>query len=135
MVRVAVYVDGFNLYFGYLDALRERSPLVKIKDGRFQERSRRCRRCGSAWTVFEEKETDVNIAVALLADAVRDRFDTALVVSADSVGAAAEFAQDAPGLELGVGAFAAAPTAPAHSPKPSTCYRTTRPPPDEKGSM
>lgn len=134
MVRVAVYVDGFNLYFGlrakydrkylwldlhtlatgllrrdqtleqvtyftarvrndpqgeqrqsdYLDALRERSPLIKIKDGRFQEKSRRCRRCGSAWTVFEEKETDVNIAVALLADAVRDRFDTALVVSADS---------------------------------------------------
>jgi hypothetical protein len=87
LVRVAVYVDGFNLYFGlrakydrkylwldvqkladslvrsgqnlafvryftarvrrdvegqqrqsdYLDALRERSPLVKIKDGRFQD--------------------------------------------------------------------------------------------------
>ncbi|TCO65097.1 NYN domain-containing protein [Actinocrispum wychmicini] len=134
MVRVAVYVDGFNLYFGlrakydrkylwldlqtlaasllrrdqtleqvtyftarvrndlqgeqrqsdYLDALRERSPLVEIKDGRFQEKSRRCHRCGSAWSVFEEKETDVNIAVALLADAVRDCFDTALVVSADS---------------------------------------------------
>jgi uncharacterized LabA/DUF88 family protein len=28
--------------------------------------------------------TDVNIAIALLGDAVRDRFDTALVVSADS---------------------------------------------------
>lgn len=134
VVRVAVYVDGFNLYFGlrkkygrkylwldlqalgasllrpgqtleqvryftarvrndaegeqrqsdYLDALAERSPLVKIQDGRFQEKIRRCRKCGSVWTVFEEKETDVNIAVALLADAVRDRFDTALVVSADS---------------------------------------------------
>lgn len=134
MARVAVYVDGFNLYFGlrakydrkylwldlqtlaasllrpgqelefvryftarvrrdpegqqrqsdYLDALRERSPLVRIKDGRFQEKGRRCHDCGSAWTVFEEKETDVNIAVALLADAVRDEFDTALVISADS---------------------------------------------------
>lgn len=34
--------------------------------------------------MFEEKETDVNIAVALLSDAVRDRFDTALLISADS---------------------------------------------------
>jgi uncharacterized LabA/DUF88 family protein len=134
LVRVAVYIDGFNLYFGlrakydrkylwldlqkladslvrpgqslefvryftarvrrdaegqqrqsdYLDALRERSPRVKIKDGRFQEKGRRCHDCGSAWTVFEEKETDVNIAVALLADAVRDQFDTALLISADS---------------------------------------------------
>jgi uncharacterized LabA/DUF88 family protein len=134
VVRVAVYVDGFNLYFGvhdrhgrkylwldlqalatsllrpgqslqevryftarvrndaasiqrqsdYLDALGEHSPLVRTKDGRFQEKDRQCRGCGSTWTVFEEKETDVNIAVALLGDAVRDRFDTALVISADS---------------------------------------------------
>jgi uncharacterized LabA/DUF88 family protein len=134
VVRVAVYVDGFNLYFGlrakygrkfrwldlqalsasllrrgqslefvryftarvradaegeqrqsdYLDALQARSPLVTVKDGRFQEKDRRCRGCGSTWTVFEEKETDVNIAVALLSDAVRDKFDTALLISADS---------------------------------------------------
>jgi uncharacterized LabA/DUF88 family protein len=134
VVRVAVYVDGFNLYFGlhakygrkflwldlqtlaasllrrgqtlelvryftarvradaegeqrqsdYLDALQASSPLVTIKDGRFQEKDRRCRGCGSTWTVFEEKETDVNIAVALLSDAVRDKFDTALLISADS---------------------------------------------------
>lgn len=134
MTRVAVYVDGFNLYFGlrsryarkylwldlqslaasllrqgqtlelvryftarvrddpegeqrqsdYLDALSVHSPLVKVKDGRFQEKDRRCRGCGSQWKVFEEKETDVNIAVALLADAVRNQFDTAVVISADS---------------------------------------------------
>lgn len=134
MARVAVYVDGFNLYFGlrakygrkylwldlqalagsllrrgqtlefvtyftarvrgdaggeqrqsdYLDALQAHGPLVRVEDGRFQEKSRRCRDCGNVWTVFEEKETDVNIAVALLADAVRDQFDTALLISADS---------------------------------------------------
>jgi len=134
MVRVAAYIDGFNLYFGlrskyarkylwldlqvlaasllrhgqtlelvryftarvrddaegeqrqsdYLDALRAHSPLVKIRDGRFQAKHRRCRDCGSTWTVFKEKETDVNIAVALLSDAVRDHFDTALLISADS---------------------------------------------------
>jgi uncharacterized LabA/DUF88 family protein len=134
VARVAVYVDGFNLYFGlrskykrkylwldlqalsgsllrrgqtlevvryftarvradaegeqrqsdYLDALQAHSPLVRIKDGRFQEKDRRCRDCGNSWTVFEEKETDVNIAVALLSDGVRDRFDTALLITADS---------------------------------------------------
>jgi len=134
VVRVAAYVDGFNLYFGlkakhgrkylwldlqglvtsllrpgqtlqqvtyftarvrndvdsekrqsdYLDALAEHSPLVTVVDGRFQEKGRRCRQCGTTWTVREEKETDVNIAVALVEDAVQDRYDTALLLSADS---------------------------------------------------
>ncbi|HEU5474437.1 MAG TPA: NYN domain-containing protein [Actinophytocola sp.] len=134
MVRVAAYVDGFNLYFGlkarygrrhlwldlqalatsllradqslerltyftarvrnnpdseqrqsdYLDALAVHSPLVTVVDGRFQQKDRRCRSCGDTWVVFEEKETDVNNAVALVEDAVRDRFDTALLLSADS---------------------------------------------------
>ena len=34
--------------------------------------------------MYEEKETDVNIAVALVEDAVQDRYDTALLLSADS---------------------------------------------------
>jgi uncharacterized LabA/DUF88 family protein len=134
VIRVAAYVDGFNLYFGlkakhgrkylwldlqalavsllrpgqtleqvtyftarvrnnleggqrqsdYLEALASHSPLVTIVSARFQEKSRQCRECGAAWTVYEEKETDVSIAVALLEDAVRDRYDTALLVSADS---------------------------------------------------
>lgn len=68
----------------YLDALIAHSPLVTVVDGRFQEKDRRCRRCQATWTVYEEKETDVNIAVALVEDAVQDRYDTALLLSADS---------------------------------------------------
>ncbi len=34
--------------------------------------------------MYEEKETDVNIAAALIEDAVLDRYDTALLISADS---------------------------------------------------
>ncbi len=68
----------------YLDALAAHSPSLTIVDGRFQEKDRRCWRCGSVWSVYEEKETDVNIAVSLVEDAVADRYDTALVVSADS---------------------------------------------------
>lgn len=134
MVRVAVYVDGFNLYFGlkakhgrkylwldlqalaasllrpgqtleqityftarvrndpegqrrqsdYLDALASHSLRVTVVDGRFQEKPRHCRDCGAVWTVYEEKETDVSIAAALIEDAVLDRYDTALLISADS---------------------------------------------------
>jgi hypothetical protein len=38
---------------------------------------------GSWWT-YEEKETDVSIAVAVVEDAATDLFDVALLVSADS---------------------------------------------------
>jgi hypothetical protein len=43
-----------------------------------------CRQCGSAWVTYEEKETDVNIAVALVADAAASASDIALIISADS---------------------------------------------------
>jgi uncharacterized LabA/DUF88 family protein len=36
------------------------------------------------YVTHEEKETDVNIGVHLMADALADRFDRALVVSADT---------------------------------------------------
>jgi uncharacterized LabA/DUF88 family protein len=34
--------------------------------------------------VFEEKETDVNIAISLVEDAVGDHYDTAILLSGDS---------------------------------------------------
>jgi hypothetical protein len=43
-----------------------------------------CRQCGATWTSYEEKETDVNIAVSLVADAASSASDIALVLSADS---------------------------------------------------
>ncbi|MGI8335589.1 NYN domain-containing protein [Actinomadura scrupuli] len=131
--RVAVYVDGFNLYHGihgrwgrkylwldlealghrlirppqslvaaryfsapvrndpesaarqklYLRALRTR-PTVDVTLGRFQQKHPYCRSCGATWTSYEEKETDVSIAVALVEDSVNDLFDTAVLISADS---------------------------------------------------
>lgn len=67
----------------YLGALKI-ATRVEVHLGRFQEKQRNCRNCGSIWRTYEEKETDVSIAVALLEDAVNDLFDTALIVSADS---------------------------------------------------
>lgn len=134
--RVAVYVDGLNLYYGlnypdwrqyhWLDLRRlaerllrpgQRLAMVRYFTARFQRRAeypyrhtsqdiylkalatlpdltiqyghhmsktRTCRNCKASWETFEEKMTDVNIAVALLRDAQHNAFDTAMLISADS---------------------------------------------------
>jgi uncharacterized LabA/DUF88 family protein len=68
----------------YLDALAGYCPKVRRMEGRFQQRIRSCRYCQDQWIGYEEKETDVNIAVALVEDAVLDTYDTALLITADS---------------------------------------------------
>ncbi|MCK0538076.1 NYN domain-containing protein [Alcanivorax quisquiliarum] len=67
----------------YLDALATR-PNLHIHHGHYLKKMRQCRSCGAQWPDYEEKMTDVNIAVQLLADAFDDHFDTALIISADS---------------------------------------------------
>ena len=67
----------------YLDAL-ETLPDLRIHYGYFLPKPRSCAACGAQWTTYEEKMTDVNIAVELLGDAQEDAFDTAVIVSADS---------------------------------------------------
>ena len=133
--RVAVYVDGFNLYYGlrskgwrryywldlrrlseqflrtgqrlvlvhyftagvfaephdpdkpvrqntYLEALGT-LPNLHMHQGYHVAKEQRCFACGATWQTYEEKTTDVNIAVELLGDAQDDVFDTAIVVSGD----------------------------------------------------
>ncbi len=67
----------------YLGALRTATS-VHVVRGRFQHKRATCHSCGASWTTYEEKETDVNIAVTLVEDAALQRYDTALVISADS---------------------------------------------------
>ena len=57
---------------------------VRLHYGHYLAKSRQCPRCLAEWETFEEKMTDVNIAVELLGDAQDDAFDTALLVSGDS---------------------------------------------------
>jgi uncharacterized LabA/DUF88 family protein len=66
----------------YFAALR--ASKVEVILGRFQQKTIHCEHCGQSIPSFEEKMTDVNIAVAMLTDAFEDGFDTALVVSGDS---------------------------------------------------
>ena len=134
--RVAIYIDGFNLYYGmrskgwrryywldlnrlaerllrpgqtlagvkyftarvipdadsadkarrqntYLEAL-ETLPNLAVHYGYYLPKTQHCPNCGATWQTYEEKMTDVNIAVELLSDAYEDAFDTAIVISADS---------------------------------------------------
>ena len=67
----------------YLFAL-ETLPDLHVHYGYFLPKRCSCAACGTQWTTYEEKMTDVNIAVELLGDAQDDAFDTAVVVSADS---------------------------------------------------
>ncbi len=52
--------------------------------GHFKEKYRTCLSCGARWIGHEEKETDVAIAVEVVADAFTDAYERALIISADS---------------------------------------------------
>jgi uncharacterized LabA/DUF88 family protein len=67
----------------YLEALEASTGLLPIL-GHYLPKTMTCRQCSNTWQTFEEKRTDVNIAIEMLADAHADRFDTALLISADS---------------------------------------------------
>lgn len=66
----------------YVDALRAQGVTIVL--GRFKEKRNRCRACDARYISHEEKETDVNIGAHLMADALKDRFDRALIISADT---------------------------------------------------
>lgn len=69
----------------YVEALSARYPnQFAAVMGRYQKKSIVCFRCGNAHTHYEEKETDVNIAVTLVADAALHSMDSAIIISADS---------------------------------------------------
>ncbi|MAF96445.1 MAG: NYN domain-containing protein [Rhodospirillaceae bacterium] len=132
MKRLAVYIDGFNLYHAiddlrqphlkwldlwalaetlahpretvaavhyfsafptwrkktfarhreYVKALESRGVTVHLAS--FKKKPRQCFACGATWTDHEEKETDVHVAVQLVADALTNAFDRAILISADS---------------------------------------------------
>jgi uncharacterized LabA/DUF88 family protein len=81
--RVSFPPDKVKRQGDYLEALMTLSDL-KIYYGKYQMNKQECRRCGNIQFVPNEKMTDVNIAVEILKDAYRDKFDTAFLVSADS---------------------------------------------------
>lgn len=66
----------------YIDALK--SEGVESVLGRFKGQPRRCFSCNNRWMHPEEKETDVNIAIRMVADGYRDLYDVCYLISADT---------------------------------------------------
>jgi hypothetical protein len=79
----ATWLPGpFLRHKAYVAALKHVGVTCYI--GHFKEKHRHCAKCGARWIAHEEKETDVAIAVELVAEAFLNRFDRALIISADS---------------------------------------------------
>lgn len=66
----------------YLAALA--SEGVVCLCGHFTNESRQCKSCGASWWAPVEKQGDVNLAIAVIADAYDDVFDHCYLVTADS---------------------------------------------------
>ena len=59
-------------------------PEIKFFYGKYVPDDITCRQCGHTYTTYHEKMTDVNIAVEMLTDAMKDKFDVAVLLSGDS---------------------------------------------------
>lgn len=57
---------------------------VKIHEGNFKKANKKCWQMDRFCSMREEKQTDVAIAVKMVADAVESKFEKALLITADS---------------------------------------------------
>ena len=64
--------------------LANRDQGVDVIFGRFRRVTKNCRQCRKKYQTFEEKRTDVNIAIHLLTNAYKDNYDKAVLISGDS---------------------------------------------------
>lgn len=76
------HASGYARHREYVAALKEEGVTVYL--GNFKEKFKDCPKCKASIKSHEEKETDVNIGIHLVADALQDRFDRAIIISADS---------------------------------------------------
>ncbi len=74
--------DSWNRHKQYIKALRAEG--VKEVLGRFTKKRATCHICHGQYKTREEKQTDVNIALYAVADAVNDRYDRAVIISGDT---------------------------------------------------
>ena len=66
----------------YVKALRHVG--VNVVFGKFKRKYVTCKKCYRQFTAMEEKRTDVNIAMDLVVDGLLDKYDRAILISADT---------------------------------------------------
>jgi NYN domain len=74
--------DAHKRHIDYVKALEHVG--VTCIMGHFKSKTRTCKSCGATWVQHEEKETDVHIASRIVVDACENRFDRAVLITADS---------------------------------------------------
>lgn len=74
--------DSVTRHKEYIKALR--SVGVEVVFGRFMKKKIKCHICGKYYGTREEKQTDVNIGLRMLSDAVNNFYDCAVIVSGDT---------------------------------------------------
>ena len=81
--RISLPPDKQKRQAIFIEAL-ETLDNLQIFYGTYLDDTIECKRCGNIFPKPREKMTDVNIAVEMLADAFEDKFDKAILISADS---------------------------------------------------
>ncbi|MDZ7671205.1 MAG: NYN domain-containing protein [Gammaproteobacteria bacterium] len=66
----------------YIKALRHSGVTVVL--GSFKRKPRKCQDCEHTWFGYEEKQTDVNLAIGLVGGAYKNHYDEAFLVTGDS---------------------------------------------------
>lgn len=72
----------FNRHKIYIKALETANITVLLSE--FRRTQKICKLCKKKYKTYEEKETDVHIAINLFQKAIDDKYDKALIISADS---------------------------------------------------
>ena len=75
-------IDRLKRHEQYIEALRHHDVVSHL--GKFKKKRHHCRVCKENYIGWEEKETDVHIAVKIVEDAFSDEFDKAILISADT---------------------------------------------------
>ncbi len=66
----------------YINTLKTKGVTAVL--GKFKKKSLKCKSCNAFYTTYEEKQSDVNIAIQMLEDAFLNRYDKIILVSADT---------------------------------------------------
>ena len=66
----------------YVKALKTANVVPIISE--FKLKDRRCKECGKLYRSYEEKQTDVQIAINLFKASIDDTFEKAIIISGDS---------------------------------------------------
>ena len=97
----ATWIPGaYAVHRSYARALQQVG--VNVVFGKFKKKYVKCRKCRQRFGTMEEKRTDVNIALDLVMDGFLNKYDRAILISADTdlVAAVERARQLKPGKEV-----------------------------------